>query len=83
MRLRQFRKRVGATLTDVAGACGVAPSTIARIEKGATPKVDLALRIQRWVEDAAREARVKRADVPRLGEMAAAAAPEGDGASAI
>lgn len=70
MDLREYRKRVGATLEDVAAEVGVAPSTLSRIERGAVPKADLALRLLRWADEAGRAARVARGKRLRLCDLA-------------
>ena len=69
MSLRIFRARVGATLEQVAAEVGVAASTLSRIERGAVPKADLALRLLRWADGAAREARVARGERLRLDDL--------------
>ena len=61
---------MGATLEQVAAEVGVAPSTLSRVERGAMPKADLALRLLRWADAAGRAARVSREERLRLDDLA-------------
>ncbi len=69
MALRDFRKRVGATTRDVAGETGLNQSTIVRIENGAKPNADSALKILRWAAGVARQKRIPKRSHLRLEDL--------------
>lgn len=63
LRLRAFRRKIGATAGEVADATGLSQTTVTRIELGeVSPQLETATRILSFCDEAARRYRVPVAE---------------------